>query len=1720
MKCFQVGEQIEPGNPFFLAAHHGTEYASVQRMSHLGPNNIIPPDSHLDRVAELYQRGLSVDAFRLAESFAPLRHWSGVRARALGGRILANVGAPRLSARLIAKSWRANRANVAAQEEYCFLVLEKRGPFVAWQFMNDMPEGRKGTEEARAHTSAIRARIATDLRNFPAAEKYLQRAESIGPKLPWVRLQRAHLLEGMERIEEALEVARAACQLHKHPFYRPGVQVCAYYLQLLDRKEEAMELLERAEKTLQNSHVCTQLFVLYTETGRWADASAQLDLYEELSPAIEPDLRKWLTGQRARVAYFRNDRATAIHFASQLDDDFHKRFADHLKSPAPDVERVSLEVPFVRQHFKTCAPATLAALGRFWKMPADQLVIVEAVCYDGTPTWQQRKWAEENGWIAREFTVTWDAAVALLSAGIPFAITTSEATSGHMQTVMGFDRTRGTLLIRDPSQPASLEAGAKSFLERYAAYGPPGIVFMPKAEAARLNGIELPETELHDIDYQMSLALSRHARDEAICAIKQMETLAPDHRLTWDARLQLAYYDSNVTEQARCLDRLLAMFPNAAARLLQRLNCMRDKAREERLEFLLKACADSKADPALFVHLARLYLYDGRSRSKAPDWIRRALRARPLDSAVIGLIAEYLWFEGKLELATEHYRIAADLEGFRDNLYQSWFIACQRVRKANDALEVLRERFDRFGARSEQPALTLAWALDELEHPTKARDILRKAMELRTDDSYLRLRAARQYARVNDNEGARALLDSVRGKVRENDWLRAAAQVAEWQLDTAGALQIARDLLAIEPLAMDARTAVARCTLQLNGPEAALAEVQKACDEFPHHCELRRLLVQYSSRAGADKVIATARAYLQMASSDAWALRELAIALSQSNRFDEALVEARKAEAIEPHMSASYGILAEVHARKGDIAEAIKLNRRALELSVDYTHGIHELMGLVNTDVERKAQLAFIERELIRQVVTGEGLLAYIEVARPLVSSAELLNLVRRAHAERADLWQAWSALISELIRLGHNDEALKIAREATERFAHFPAAWLDLARVYGRLNNAPNEIAAAEHAFEMNPGWTRCALALAYSLARHRSLDDAKKIYQRALHHSPLDAQLHAELATVLWRQQQIEPAFAELERALRIAPGMDYAWDRLLDWARNVNQPDRASKLAAAIASERPGEMRNWLILAQMLPGQWDRPERLQALDRALALSPASFDVYDYKIDLFARNGQYKQALALADEALAVVKIDRHALEARRAWVLAIEGKTSEAISAMRKVLDENEGYSWGWHQLISWLSDQGAWVDAEDAIHKLLRINPRDGWALRHLGHLQAEKDDIAAAIKTFKTALSIDLTDDYSADRLFSLQVDERDFTGAAETLALMKIHQPGGQTVANEIILRLRKEEFRESLELFEKLCKTPGPDATPIDAAFKALKKNSRMTRGLRIMKRVLRTQGCNLRLGVVLMNHYIANLQWYRAGYQLKRIADPEVRKYAANVLADAVGKNTHWIVLRNLAWYCRDVFRSSDRAWGHIGYGFTRWQNHSLTSGWLSDWDKRTEVEPWMLFNLCLALRAAGDYDKCIKVSNYVLEKWPHHDDSGDVRVFLALELALRSQVDEAARHLAKAAVRDGVDYDKQLLLMAKTLITFLQCPEDERITASWVACQSLRGVSWTWFQSFNPGDIRRTFKRVAKRISQNGAGMRAKFWLFRRLNWPWLGPVVLLIYILIIWASRTAK
>lgn len=1678
-------------------------------------------DERFDSVLALYERGQTLDALRAAEAIAPLGRWHGVKQCVLASRIAANSGAPGLATRLSVRAWKADRNDPDAQSQFGYEIYSYRGPFVFWErsrrWQTDKTDGKTGR---LGDFFALRARALADLRDFSEAEKLLAEAEKISPNSSWVRLQRVHWLEMQDRIEEALEMAQNACGRHPHRFYRPGIQMVAHLLQQLDRDDDAIALLEEANRGLQNAPVAAQLYGLCIENGRWAEAWSALDRFETMAPLMDEPHRKWLSSQRARVAYLRGHRVEAARYAGSLNDEFHQCFVRNLERARPEVERVRLDVSFVRQHFKTCAPATLAALGRYWNMPAEHLKVAEAVCYDGTPAWQQREWAEANDWVVREFRVTEQTALALLERAIPFAITTVAATSAHMMAVIGFDRTRGTLMLRDPGQPYVIETPQKSFFENSRDFGPRGVVFIPTGEVERLAGIELPDAALYDHHHRFSLSLARHQRELAEEEMALMDRLDSENALTWDTRCELACYDSNSAAESRCLDKLLELYPNSVARRLRRFHRLEDASRAERLKFLASANEDVESDAAWLVARARTMTGDSRLAEEAHRWLRRALRSQPVDSDAISALGSLIWEEGDTDRATECLRFAANLESFTESLYQSWFLACRRTRRTSVALAHLEDRFARFGSQSIQPALTLAWAWSELEEPERAREVMEEGMRLRPDDGYLPLRAATFLAGLGRNADADRYLEAASGHVRENDWLRARSEIAEIRLDFETAQELSGQLLAREPLALDVHSRIARGLARLQGNAAAVDHLRKACEQFPHHWGLRRMLIEWTRDTDEKLREEMIRKLLEAEPDDAWARRELALCLLQQKRGEEALEEATTAAQIDSGNSFSHSILGHICFRLERSPEAREHCERALTLSVDNSDAIGTLLDLAGTDRERHAALEFVERQLVTQVVAGDGLLMFLEMARPLMQPGDLLAIFRDAHSARPDLWHAWAALISQLGHMGELDEALSLAQRAVQRFAHIPRSWTDLAQVHRWRGEPAKEIEAATRAFEMNPDWLRAVMCLTEALERSGRMEEARQIYERALIHAPREPVLLATRGSLLWRLRKVDEALESVESALRFSPNYEWAWGLLFDWTTQTGQPQRIVEFARALTRERPGEAKVWMVLARVLRGPENVPEQLQAARRAVDLDPRSSDTWDLKAELLALNELFDEATRTCAEGLKAVRAEQHSLRARRAWISARRRRWEDAIREMREVLAENASFVWGWQQLVMWLLEKDSTREAIEALEQLRRLSPRDAWAHRQLGLLWKGEFKQSQAKEAFAAALAADPWDQVSAMSLLEIQLGS-DLEAAEETVRQMKIHQPGAGTVVAEIQLRLRQGENAAAAMLLEELCVSPNPETWPLQVAADTFFERGQSRRAMKLFRRMIRSAGVHLELGAAAMRLHLRRCpgRWgrVRAVWLFLRLPPGEMCSRSAVPLVQVLGEEQSGILLRWLVWRRREVLSKDDAAWGQVGFALVSCNRLRATARWLGDWRQRAGVEPWMLFNLCIALRHFGRSQEADEVARHVVGTWEHREGAADMYLFVGLEEALRSDVEAAEKHLRLANVRDGNQHDQALQTLALNLVEFLKTPREERRSKFSQVRKRLDPFFSRGWMPLRSCDVRRSFKRAGEVFVREGAGPGAWLWFRWKLSYQWLiliGLILLVTYL--VWIS----
>ncbi|HEY7310169.1 MAG TPA: tetratricopeptide repeat protein [Gemmataceae bacterium] len=1323
---------------------------------------IVVSPSDLSRVMDLYQRGLYLQAYRLGETIGPLPAWSDTDARLLAGRLAVHLGAPRMTHRMHLLAWRQDRTHPEACYYHARALQDRRGSLAAWRFLRrlgDLP--LEAPANVRSDWLAFHACVLGRFRDFDAAELYLRRAEEISPNQPWTCLERAFLLELEDRYEEALAATRRALELR--PWYRPAVQTAAHTLELLDRDREALELLTEGVERIESGLLLAQLATLQSELGNHRDALRSYERFAELSPLMEKAMAEWLAARRSDTAYYCGNLTQAAEFARQVKGPFFEKIAEELARTPFEGKRVVLEVGFVRQHHQTCAPAVLASLSRFWKMPAEHLEVAAAICYDGTPDHRERAWAEQNGWFCREFAVTWDSARALLDRGVPFTLTTVDPGNAHLQACIGYDTCRRTLIIRDPTLRHWTEFLADTMLEHYRSVGPRGMAMVPKEHADLLYDLDLPEAGLYDQMYQLQRALQDHDRDRAVAIYQNMRAAAPDRRLTLQARRILAMYDSDSAELLAALEELLKLFPDDALLTLSKISALREMARrDERLALLQKMCGRKDADALFWRQYAQELSADAREHPTAIRLLNRVFRFRPYDEGALAILGNMLWDQRRFGEALEMYGFAACLGDKDEGLARSWFTAARHFKETERTLRFLQKRFERFGARSGQPARTLYWAYTQFERSAEALDVLDRALRMRPDDGDLLLFVAQTRSKHGDFQRAAELLRGAEGHSQRSSWLRVAAELAEARGDLAEARRLWKEVVDLEPLALDANRALAQLLAETENRAAALAHLEGACSRFPHNYALHQLRIGWLREEGPSAMEPVVRHLIAIHPADGWAHRELALCLNDQGRLDEAFEELDVAFSLEPTSPSYYCCRGGLYERVGNRGEARGAYREAIRLSVDTDYAIGRLMETSENQAERREALAFIETELVRQTMFGDGLLAYQSHARHVLEQDELLLSLRIALDARPDLWHAWSAVIRQLVEMDRAGDASELSLRAVERFPLLPQLWFDCAIVCRSCENHEGEIDALQHALQIRPSWGMALRRLAEVYERDGRPDEALELFQRAVARAPLEAVNHGCLADALWRKGDRETALRHLHQALLLDPGYEWAWNALRDWARTLLRPEMAVQFARELTERRPEEARSWLMLARMLGQPSDLEEQLAALDRTIAINPRCIEAYDLKAMILARAKRYSDAMQAFQSPVWDGEMPL-LLRGRAAWVESERGQLPEAMEHMRAALAEDPNYSWGWENLTEWARATGADAEYRHAAENMVRLDPENAIAHGYLAHALWRLDEKDAALERVQQALQCDPGYGWGWDSLreWTRQVGQRD-----------------------------------------------------------------------------------------------------------------------------------------------------------------------------------------------------------------------------------------------------------------------------------------------------------------------------------------------------------------------
>ena len=1582
----------------------------------------------LPEILALYDEGQCLDAWTIAQRFGPIDQWPSVEAKIVGGRLVRHLGAPRLSSLLHLRCFRAHRENATAQYYHLYRVHERRGALVAWLERQRFGAPPGDDPEAVADYHGQCAQLLGALRDFERAEQQLALSRAAREARPYWYVERTSLSLLQDKYLDGLNWAQEG--LSRYRRYPPLITFPADCLQLLGRSDEALEVLRTALQESQSSLVIGYLIRLLMQRRLFDEVPSALSRFEELAPLIEPEGKKWLISARADVAMYRGDYAKAMEYIEQLDNPYHKRIGENLRAFLDDPQRgtprhVEMPVPFVRQHHMTCAPATLTAISQFWNRPAEHLSVAEEICYDGTPDYSERNWANTNGWKTKEFRVDWSSARAVIDRGIPFTLTTSDVAAGHLQAAIGYDEPTRVLLVRDPTVHDTLEINVHDYLENQASTGPRGMAMVPLEQASVLDELDLPDSEQYDLYHEVQVALDRHDRANAAEWHQRMVAKHPTHRLTHTARRAIAGYDDNAREDLAATDALLALFPNDQRLVINRLKCLRQiSTRAERLAWLETAAANPLSDALLWLEYAIELRADDRCIPAALDQIRRAMRRRPDNPDAIRLLADTYWQLGRHVDATELYRFAACLSPMREDFAQAYCAACRWLRQPETGLAFLRARYEQMGAQSGHPSMSLFNALEDLERGDEAFTTLEAAIERRQDDGPLRLFAAMKYAQYGRADAARFHLEAARGAVKHVAWLAEAAREARLRGDHEEALGRWREILEVRPLDLEAHRMTALLLSSTATREAAIEHLQNYCSAFPHHAGLQRLLYHWRANDPAAMREAVLRKMIDIDRADAWAVRELAVNLTHQARFDEALASSNEAIALDAHHPAGHAVKGHVLKAVGRFTEAAECYRAAVTSAAAATDAIQGLLDVSGEKLQdRIAALEFVQAQLASQPMVGDGVLSFRALARGVLTPAELLASLRRLSEQRPDLWQADAALVRHLTEMGGEnvDEALAIARRLTERLSTTAAVWFELSLVHRARLEPEDEIAALARCRDLSPEWIEPIQHMADALERAGRPNETRQLFEAAIKRAPLAPELRIRLAMLMHREGEKDRAIETVRHTLLVNPDFDWAWQVLADWSNAGGRDaiEQTLNFARAFTESRPREVSAWLRRAELALRVNQPEEALAAVEEAIAVNPQHVESHDVHAIVLTRLRRFRAAEEACHPAILAERAPSM-LEGRAAWVDAQRGDMRHAIERMHAVVEHARDYTWGWSQLVEWHAAQNQLKQAADAAERWAWLAPTYIVPLGWLGDLKQRAGDVAGAKKVFQRAMRLEPDYLFAGMRFFGIQKDERSFEDAARTLEILRPYLRGEDLEVALIELDAAQSKLDSTLHRIQALCRSPAVDVTALANAIDAVVRPS----WFKPLERAIR--------GVLGEGTSNSGTPWVWARVRIKRNRLGGLRAYRGLVGKGDAGKNAMYALITAIGerakkrgvslfarWYldwhialivlCSREWRNDDELWGKIGYALLCRNRQHFVSLWMRNWRRRPGAESWMLQNLTLALLGLGRDREALAVLRHIVSTFSAKADIGyRLKLWGALSVALDNELDVADRLL----------------------------------------------------------------------------------------------------------------
>jgi len=728
-----------------------------------------------------------------------------------------------------------------------------------------------------------------------------------------------------------------------------------------------------------------------------------------------------------------------------------------------------------------------------------------------------------------------------------------------------------------------------------------------------------------------------------------------------------------------------------------------------------------------------------------------------------------------------------------------------------------------------------------------------------------------------------------------------------------------------------------------------------------------------------------------------------------------------------------------------------------------------------------------------------QGRVAWVEARRGNYASA-IPPMQALVAIDPNYLW-GWHQLAEWYNDTGRTQSYLEAASELVRLQPGHPVSLT--MRGEAKIQNDDREGGKADlrEALKVSAGYSPAAAILFDACLADDELNDARKVLAVLQEHAavPEVAVKQIQLATRTDDAEGALRAFAEVCEGMGQSP---FPVQSALNELRTAGWEERAERVLRE-TWQGGGPFQPWVPIfwVESEEGRAAEPgERLRAAEACIKAYPKFMPGHDCKAEQLALVGRF-------DEAIAACKppdFDANPpleLRGRAAWIENRRGDRTKAISMMRQLVAENPTFVLGWRQLAAWYDTANRPRECLEACEQYVKLEPTNPVAYIYRGEARRSTADRRGALADFSRAFELDPSFEAAGLNLITEQLATGDVSGAARTLTAVSEHADGPLVKLRAVQVLCRQGEFEPALAKFRSLAQDTETSRGLLKEGLLAFDAEGWGTRLTPELEELAFAPEGTPELAGLWAERAVAAGSHDTVSDRLSELlasnpaAGREVAVAYVWALAEA-GKPVQGAVTKY-----SEALRSTVVAWARAGAALVEAGSLAHAAAWLADWRDRDGVEAWMLRPLAIAYRSLDQDDKAIEVCRAGVKLGGPDDVLADFRAWLALDLALAGQIDEATAMVGRVDSVTIPDGTRLVLAMAEAVLMVTRAGPAGKTAALAEAKDHLKSAAAIGPKLF-PAGAARAYRKVVKKLASDTGTIASTVWATWQRFFPLVG------------------